>query len=168
MTVQQPIDITSTVADQWSITAYRCTCHNIRWAYEPVGATWRPGWSDGVFETGPTVPIYLTLEALSEDHTLHPIAVDNVEALLNTHLATVQQFEDYVEAAIEERLPEGGEWATWYAHADHEGFDPSSPDLEWVQDVPGVECVEAGCVQRSVWFGPVESVPTSDTTEATP
>lgn len=60
-----------------------------------------------------------------------------------------------------------GEWVTEVRH--HCG---TAPPAYWrwrtyeADDVNDV-CRETGCAVRRVWYGPVESVPTSDTTEAT-
>ena len=57
---------------------------------------------------------------------------------------------------ISESLVKDGRWVWEYAHADHEGFDPSREDTEWTTDRPGSECAAKGCVRRRHWIGPPE------------
>jgi hypothetical protein len=83
----------------WNITAYRCTCHNMTWRSN-AHLTKLPAWcgfdTNGVRRIMPGEP-YRTVEDLINIHNLRPITVDNVEALLSCHLATVEAFGDYVE-----------------------------------------------------------------------
>lgn len=75
--------VETTEIGSYTVTAYRCTCHNWPWRWCDEGFVEdRPSWVAGLRDFDESIHVFPTVEALAEVHTLRPTDVDNVEALL--------------------------------------------------------------------------------------